>query len=132
MDILMRGQRGYSLVEILFAFVILTVVITFSLVAFLERNKRLQQAHETILAYQALGNESEYWRRKDFATLASQTSFESDLALLAPLVPYTTRVTVANNPSGTKNVTLAITWKDGQREARLGLVRADTGARTLW
>lgn len=129
----MRGQRGYSLVEILVAFVILTVVITLSLTAFLERNKRLQQANEIILAYQALANESEYWRRKDFSALQPTDKFESELALLVPLKPYTTNVLVQQTPSGTKNVTLLIKWKDGLREAKLTLVRVNTSSEGgLW
>jgi prepilin-type N-terminal cleavage/methylation domain-containing protein len=129
----MRGQRGFTLVEILAAFVILTLVITVSLLAFLERNRRSQQANEIILSYQALANEAEYWRRKPFATLQTTTDFDSDLSLLAPLKPYVTTATVVTTPSGTKNVTLRITWREGQREAKLGIVRADTGsAGGLW
>jgi prepilin-type N-terminal cleavage/methylation domain-containing protein len=123
----MRGQRGYSLVEILVAFVILTVVITFSLTAFLERNKRLQQANEIILAYQALANEAEYWRRVEFGALQPADKFlQKDLQLLAPLQPYTAAVLVEQTPSGTKNVTLLLRWRDGQREAKLTLVRTNT------
>jgi prepilin-type N-terminal cleavage/methylation domain-containing protein len=129
----MRSQRGYTLVEVLIAFAILTLVILFTMAAFFERNRRLQQASEIMLAYQALSNEAEYWRRKDYGMLANQVGFESDVALLAPLSPYTTRVTITSGPAAnTKHVTLAITWKAGQREAKLAIVRADTGAGTLW
>lgn len=128
-----NSQRGYSLIEVLVAFVILMVVITLSLTAFLERNKRVQQASEIVLAYQCLANEAEYWRRKDFNTLANQNTFESDVTMLDPLKPYTMNVTVVNTPSGTKNVTLSIKWHDGQREAKLAIVRVFTGsAGGLW
>jgi prepilin-type N-terminal cleavage/methylation domain-containing protein len=129
----MRSQRGYSLIEVLVAFVILTFVITLSFAAFLERNKRMQQASEIMLAYQALSNESEYWRRKGFSTLQTQTTFDSDLTLIEPLKPYVTTATVVNTSPTTKSVTLLIKWHDGQREAKLGLVRVDTGsAGGLW
>jgi prepilin-type N-terminal cleavage/methylation domain-containing protein len=124
----MRRQRGFTLVEILIAFCILTFVITFSLVAFLERNKRLQQASETVLSYQALANESEYWRRKDFDSLASTNVFTSDVTILQPLQPYVATATVEPQAGGTKNVTLSIRWKNGQRESKLTIVRANTGS----
>lgn len=128
----MRSQRGFSLVEVLVALLVLTIVVTTSLAVFVERNRRLQQASETILAYQALANESEYWRRIDFDELASTTRFESDTAVLALLKPFGTSVAVQQTEPGVKNVTLTIRWKNGARQARLALVRVDTGGSSLW
>ena len=127
-----RGQRGFSLIEVLVAFMILTLVITMSLAAFVERNRRLQQASEIILAYQSLANETEYRRRVDYAQLQSGTQFLSDTGLLAPLQPFSTIVTVTQARPGVKNVLMTIRWRNGQRQARLALVRVDTGGGNLW
>jgi prepilin-type N-terminal cleavage/methylation domain-containing protein len=131
----MRGERGFTLVEVLTAMLILTFVITSSLWAFLERNKRLQQASEIVLAYQALANESEYWRREPFATLQDDPKFLSKPdELLAPLAPFHTEVNVQITAAGVvKHVTLIIRWRNDEREARLGVVRVHTGGNgTLW
>ena len=129
----MRDQRGFSLVEVLVAMLILTVVITTSLAAFVERNNRLRQASETILAYQALANEAEYRRRIDFAQLETASPrFVSDTTLLTPLGDSTTVVSVVRTRDGIKNVTMTVRWKNGQREAKLALVRVDTGGTNLW
>jgi prepilin-type N-terminal cleavage/methylation domain-containing protein len=128
----MRNERGFSLVEVLAALAIVTFVITTSLYAFLERNKRLQQASEIILAYQALANEAEYWRRVDYAALAPSNTFLSDTAVLEPLAPSGTVVTIDDVKPGVKNVTLTIRWRNGQREAKLGVVRVKTGGGSLW
>lgn len=129
----MRGQRGYTLIEVLVAFLVITFVITLSFAAFLERTKRLQQANEIVLAYQALANEAEYRRRMDYATLETEPAeFVSDLALLAPLAPFETAASVQQTAAGTKNVTLSIRWRNGEREAKLGLIRVDTGGTNLW
>jgi prepilin-type N-terminal cleavage/methylation domain-containing protein len=129
----MRSQRGFSLVEVLVAFLILTLVITMSLAAFFERNRRLQQASEMILAYQALANEAEYRRRIDYAKLeTSKVEFISDTAILVPLQPYGTAVAVTEAAPGVKNVTMTIRWRNGQRLAKLELVRVDTGGTNLW
>jgi len=128
----MRTQRGFSLLEILFAFAVLMLVITISLLAFLERNKRLQQANELIRAYQVLANEAEVWRRFDYKGVNEATAFSSDTMVLAPLEPFTTRVEVAQVKPWQKNVTLIIRWHGGEREAKLGLVRVDTGGTNLW
>ena len=53
----MSKERGFSLVEVLVGLLILTIVITTTIVMFTERHRRLRQANETILAYQALSNE---------------------------------------------------------------------------
>lgn len=128
-----RDQRGFTLIEVLVALLILTLVITMSLAAFVERNNRLRQASEMILAYQALANEAEYRRRINFDELeAASQRFVSDTALLAPLGEFGTAVQVARTQAGIKNVTMSVRWKNGQREARLALVRVDTGGTNLW
>jgi prepilin-type N-terminal cleavage/methylation domain-containing protein len=123
----MRAQRGFTLVELMAALLILTFVITSTLWAFLHRNKMLQQASEITLAYQALANEAEYLRRVDFDALADSNDFQSDTTLLAPLTPDGTVVTVEVVKPGVKSVTMTIRWKNGEREARLGLIRVHTG-----
>jgi prepilin-type N-terminal cleavage/methylation domain-containing protein len=128
----MRAERGFSLAELLMALLILTIVITTSMAAFVERNRRQRQAREIILAYQALANESEYWRRIRFDNLERDLDFQSDLALLEPLGNVTTIVAVERTQPDVKNVTLTIRWQEGKRLARLGIVRVNTGGSGLW
>jgi prepilin-type N-terminal cleavage/methylation domain-containing protein len=129
----MRREKGFSLIEVLAALLVLTLVITLSLAAFVERNKRLRQASEIILAYQALANEAEYRRRIDFAALdTASKQFISDTQLLAPLAPFTTVVTVQKPQPTVKNVTMTVTWSGGVRKAELSLTRVDTGGTNLW
>jgi len=129
----MRKSPGFSLIELLVGLMILGIVITTTIVMFTDRQKHLRQANETILAYQALANESEIWRRIDFAQLEAQgPSFQSDTAILAPLAPYTAMVRVDNVSTSRKDVTLTVRWANAQRVARLGVIRVDTGGSTLW
>ncbi len=129
----MRDQRGFSLIEILVALLILTIVITFSLTAFVERNRRLQQASEIVLAYQALANESEYWRRVEYAELKEEPqAFVSNVEILQPLAPFATIVTVTPTKPGVKNVLMTVRWRNGERQARLELVRVETGGTSFW
>jgi len=132
----MRDQRGFSLVELLFAFAIIMLVITISLAAFVERNRRLQQASEIILASQALANEAEYRRRIDYADLndskLAPPEFLSNTEVLAPLTPFSTIVSVKETQPGVKNVLMTIRWRNGERQAKLELVRVDTGGSNLW
>ena len=122
------------MIEVLVAFLILTIVITVSLLAFVERNRRLQQAREIIVAYQALANETEYRRRIDYRFLESaDPEFDpSNTQILKPLEPFETKVSVTKTSEGVKNVLMTIRWNNGERQARLELVRVDTGGSTLW
>lgn len=129
----MHRSRGFSLAEVLVALAILAIVITTTIAMFAERTKRMREASETIIAYQALSNEAEYWRRRDLGWIdkpANQT-FQSDLSVLAPLAPYSTSVKVETPQADVRNVTLTIRWATN-REARLAIARADTGGTGLW
>ncbi len=127
------GAAGFTLVEVLTAILILGLVITTSLGVFLLRTRRLQQANQTILAYQALQNEAEIRRRIAFAELDdAEPTFLSDVALLAPLQPVTTKVSVASESATIKHVTMRVIWRGGQEVAKLSLIRVDTGGSNLW
>jgi prepilin-type N-terminal cleavage/methylation domain-containing protein len=130
----MRTQRGYSLIEIMVAFAILLLVLTITMAAFLERNRRMKQANELIRAYQSLSNEAERVRRLPFADVQPANAF-ANTEILAPLGPSCeTRVEVELKNPQRKDVTLIVRWDDGSgnREAKLGLVRTDTGGTNLW
>jgi prepilin-type N-terminal cleavage/methylation domain-containing protein len=129
----MHRSRGFSLVEVLVALVILAIVITTTIAMFAERTRRMREASETILAYQALSNEAEHWRRESFAKIddTSNQTFKSDLTVLAPLAPYTTAVKVEAPQADVRNVTLTIRWA-ATREAHLAVARANTGGSGLW
>jgi prepilin-type N-terminal cleavage/methylation domain-containing protein len=129
----MRKSPGFSLIELLVGLMILGIVITTTIMMFTERQKRMRQANETILAYQALANEAEIWRRIDFQSLDRQgPTFQSDTTILAPLAPFTTLVRIDNVRTDRKDVTFTVRWANAQRVARLGIVRVDTGGSALW
>lgn len=129
----MRKSPGFSLIELLVGLMILGIVITTTIMMFTERQKRMRQANETILAYQALANEAEIWRRIDFQSLDRQgPTFQADTTILAPLAPYTTIARVDNISAARKDVTFTVRWANAQRVARLAIVRVDTGGSTLW
>ena len=129
----MRRQRGYSLIELMVALAILAIIITTTLAAFMYRDRRMKQAGNLIRVYQCLANEAEYVRRLPFGAVDSAT-FGTDTKVLAPLAPFTAEIEVV--PAGThrKNVTLVIRWQEAKRdkEAKLGLIRTNTGGQNLW
>jgi prepilin-type N-terminal cleavage/methylation domain-containing protein len=129
----MRRSRGFSMAEVLVALAILGIVITTTIAMFAERTRRMRQASETILAWQALSNEAELWRRVPFAQIdvVSSQVFQSDLTLLKPLAPYSTAVKVEAPRADIRNVTLTIRWAVGH-EAHLAVARANTGGSNLW
>lgn len=131
----MRSQKGFSLVELLAALVVLTIVIMTSLSVFSERRSRLNQASELILAYQVLANEAEMERRVPFDEVLPSATFQSDTSILKPLGAYTTKIDVNAPNGGIKEVTLSITWYDtklNQKKASLLVERVDTGGANLW
>ena len=129
----MSKERGFSLVEVIVGLFILTIVITTTIVMFTDRQRRLRQANETILVYQALSNESEIWRRIDFARLdQQQPKFQSDTSILQVLTPFNTAVKIDTPRPDIKNVTFTVKWNRGQRQASLSILRADTGGSSLW
>jgi prepilin-type N-terminal cleavage/methylation domain-containing protein len=128
----MSRQRGFSLIELLFALLVLTVVITTTLAMFVERTSRGQQASETILAYQALSNEAEAVRRVRYTSLdALSDKFSTDTTILAPMRPFETAIDVSLLRPGVKRVKMTIRWR-ATREASVMLLRSDTGGTNLW
>ena len=135
----MRNERGFSLVEVLIALLILTVVITTTLAMFTERQHRMRLATETMLSYQVLANEVEYWRRVplDFIDNAANQKFQTPTTLIAPLAPYVTLVKVDKPNDDVRQVTFSIRWESGKREAKLSIARVNLGgpspgANPLW
>ena len=130
----MRNERGFSLIEILVALLILTIVITTTIAMFAERQKRMRQATETMLAYQVLANEAEWWRRQALSVVDNpkEQHFQTSDLLIAPLAPYTTAVTVEKPNDDVRQITFSISWEKGKRDARLAVVRTDTGGNPLW
>jgi prepilin-type N-terminal cleavage/methylation domain-containing protein len=133
----MRAQRGFSLVEVLAALFVLTVVITTTLGMFVERRKHTRTANETILAYQALSNEVEVWRHFGFSELDSRAAtgtFYADTTILQPLRPFTVSTAITNESASIKRVQLTLSWGDPKtpRHASIEVIRTDTGGANLW
>lgn len=127
----MKRQRGFSLVEVLAALLVLALVITTTMAMFVERRKRMQAASETILAYQAITNEIEVRRRIPYAQLEqANPNFVTDTTILKPLAPFAATVAVGPEQSYVKVVTLSVRWKN--RVERVSITRVDTGGSGLW
>ena len=128
----MRRQRGFSLIELLMALLVLTIVITTSLAVFTTRTARLQQASETMLIWQALANEVEIVRRVPYGDVDKiDDNFDSDTALLKPIPGVTTEVDVVLVNPGVKKVTLRVRYRT-DKVVELAVLRTDTGGGNLW
>lgn len=126
--------RGFTLVEVLVALLILTIVITTSLGIMFDRHRRLAEAAAVTLAWQAIANEAEARRHQSFAALhpGLETTFMTDLSLLAPLGGVTTRVGVTAEPGGIRRLDLRVAWDGGKRVAEAVVFRSHTGGTSLW
>jgi len=128
-----RRQRGFSLIEVLAALLVLALVITTTMAMFIDRQKRMQNANETILAYQVMANEIEVRRRIPYDQLeAAAPTFITDTTILKPLMPFAATVAVSQAKDYVKTVTMSVRWRNGQRVERISITRVDTGGGGLW
>ncbi len=127
-------EKGFSLVEVLAALLILAFVLTTSLLVFTQRQKRLRDADEMVVVWQALANEAEYVRLAPYSSFTSGTKreFESGTTLLKTLHRSETSVEAIDWKPGLKRVVLTVTWNGGARRARLTVVRAATPGGQFW
>ena len=129
-------SRGFTLLETLAGFLILTLIVTTSLGIFYDRQRRLRAANEMILAWQALANEAEVERRISFGDnkLAPELtrSFISDTSIVTPLDSVGTTVAVHKVNDDMKLVRMSVRWNKGARVATLTIIRTNTGGGALW
>jgi prepilin-type N-terminal cleavage/methylation domain-containing protein len=127
-------QRGFTLVETLAALLILAFVLTTSLLVFTQRAKRLRDADEMIVAWQALANEAEYVRLVPYGSIApgSKREFEEGSSLIASLDRAETSVEAFDWKPGVRRVVLTVSWNGGARHARLTVVRAAVPGGRFW
>src|SRR5258708_35118785 len=117
----MRNERGFSVAEVLVALLIVAVAIATTLSMCTERQRRMRLATETMIAYQVLANEVEFWRRQPFSFLDDPTNqnFQTPPTLIAALAPYVATVKVDNTNDDGHQGTFSIKWGSGNLEAKL-------------
>lgn len=127
-------QRGFTLVETLAALLILAFVLTTSLLVFTQRQKRLRDADEMIVAWQALANEAEYVRLVPYSSIVPgvKRPFEEGTSLLASLDRADTSVEAVAAQPNVKRVVLTVTWNGGARQASLTVVRSAVPGGHFW
>lgn len=110
----MRGARGFTLIEVLFALLIIGFVLTTSLAIFYEREQRLRAAEDLVIASQAAAVETEYLRQAAWGSLvAGDREWLSAPSILARLRNPSTRVLIENELYY-KRLTVEVVWNDGR------------------
>lgn len=129
-----RGTPGFTLVEVLVALLVLTLVILTSLGVFTDRMRRVKEAGEMALAWQALANEAEARRRQPFDALAPAEGlpFLTDATGEGTLEGAEGVVTVTEEEPNLRALLLRVEWRGGSRAAETVVYRASTGAGALW
>lgn len=129
-----HGVAGFTLIEVLAALLILTLVILTSLAVFTDRARRLREAGEMSLAWQALANEAEARRRQSFQELASDQTlpFLTDPASSGSLEGAVGKVTVEGAGQNVRALSLRIEWRGGEASAETTVFRSFTGGGPLW
>lgn len=127
-------ERGFTLIETLAGLLILAFVLTTSLLVFTQRQQRLREADEMIVAWQALSNEAEFVRLESYGSLTTGSSrpFEASSSLVSTLDRASTAVSVVDWKPGVKRVVLTVTWNGGARRASLSVVRSATPGGQFW
>jgi prepilin-type N-terminal cleavage/methylation domain-containing protein len=129
----LTAQRGFSLVEVLAALLIVSFVAATSIAVFFEREKRLAAAEAAILVAQALANEAETVRNTPYGMLEAGTApFQSDLEIVSRLADVSGSRTTDQWRAGVKRVTLTMEWGGGSKSSTLVVLRSDTGGGPLW
>jgi prepilin-type N-terminal cleavage/methylation domain-containing protein len=123
---------GFTLVEVLVAMLILTLVILTGLTVFTGRVRRLRDAGEMALAWQALANEAEARRRAPIPDPGEEIAFLTDPAAGGALEGATGEITVENAGPNLRALQLRVAWHDGTRSAEVIVYRASTGGGELW
>ncbi|HSN69222.1 MAG TPA: prepilin-type N-terminal cleavage/methylation domain-containing protein [Thermoanaerobaculia bacterium] len=130
-----RSQRaGFTLIEVLVALLVLTIVILTSLAVFADRSRRMTEAGEMALAWQVLANEAEAQRRQPFGALAPAEGvpFLTDPTGGGALGDAQGEITVTEEGPYLRALALRVAWSGGKRSAETIVYRASTGGGTLW
>ena len=121
----MRAQRGFSLVEVMAALVVLAIVITTTLGMFVERRKHLRNANETILAHPADGLARCANAPVDACVVMTHTA-SNDLAALHALQEHPVRYVGLLGPPRRRDELLDLLGDEG-RTALKGRLHAPVG-----